>query len=141
MSRVRIDIEEIKALQKRRKEINAIELADIDFYENGVKVVVSSPTVEDWNFVGLSNIDFIEHAEYAPESIPEPVPVWKSLSERPEKPCLARFRLANGEEERGRFEKVWRKDGLEICPIGANGFLAIWRFGGDHIVEWTERQE
>ena len=60
MSRVRIDIEEIMALQQRRKEINALELDTIDFYKNGEKVAVAPEDVEEWKYIGLSNIHFAQ---------------------------------------------------------------------------------
>lgn len=60
MPRVRIDVEEIKALQRRRREINDIEIDDIDFYSGGKKVVIPKSSIEEWRFVGLNNIDFAE---------------------------------------------------------------------------------
>lgn len=60
MQRTKIDIEEIEALQKRRKEINSIELGSIDFYKDGKKVEATAEDIEEWRFVGLSNIDFVE---------------------------------------------------------------------------------
>ena len=60
MSRTIINIEEVRALQERRREINKIDLNDIDFYENGVMVTPTKEALEEWRFTGLSNIDFVE---------------------------------------------------------------------------------
>jgi hypothetical protein len=67
-SKVRIDIEEIEALQKRRREINALDLKDIEFFRNGEKVEVSYSAIREWDFVGLSNIDFVEMGMDCPEA-------------------------------------------------------------------------
>lgn len=60
MSRTIVTIEEVRALQERRREINRIDLKDIDFYENGVIVTPDKDVIEEWCFTGLSNIDFVE---------------------------------------------------------------------------------
>lgn len=60
MERVRIDIEEVQALQKRRREINALKLESIDFYKDGKKVDVPKYDIEEWKYTGLSNIDFMD---------------------------------------------------------------------------------
>lgn len=66
MTRIRIDIEEVIALQKRRKEINNLDLSDIDFYKNGVKLdpkICSNDSlenIEEWKFTGLGIIDYVQ---------------------------------------------------------------------------------
>ena len=56
----RIDIEEIIALQARRREINALDLKDVKFFKDGKPVEVTPEQIEEWSFIGLSNIDFVE---------------------------------------------------------------------------------
>jgi hypothetical protein len=56
---VRIDVEEIIKLQARRREINALDLKDITFYRDGKPVEIPDEAIEEWRFVGLSNIDFV----------------------------------------------------------------------------------
>lgn len=60
MKRVRIDVEEIEALQKRRREINGIGIDSIDFYSGGKKVVIPKSALDEWKDIGLNNIDFAE---------------------------------------------------------------------------------
>lgn len=60
MKRVRVDVEEIKALQERRREINDIEIGKIDFYSDGKKVVIPKSALDEWKNIGLNNIDFAE---------------------------------------------------------------------------------
>lgn len=61
---VRIDINEVKRLQERRREINAIPLGDI-VWVDGERVIEISPKVlREWIFTGLSNVDFIDMDVY-----------------------------------------------------------------------------
>ena len=62
--RVRIDIEDIKALVAKRQDMNRHALNTIDFYENGKKVKISQSTLEDFELCGLTNIDFITSHYY-----------------------------------------------------------------------------
>jgi hypothetical protein len=55
-----INVEEVWAIQARRRELNAIELEDAIFLYNGKPVIVDPSTIEEWKFVGLGNIDFVE---------------------------------------------------------------------------------
>lgn len=61
MSRTRIDIEEIERLQARRREINALELEEIDFYKDGVLVEAVPGAIAEWRFTGLGNVCYVEH--------------------------------------------------------------------------------
>lgn len=61
---MRIDINEVKRLQERRREINAIPLGDI-VWVDGERVIEISPKVlREWIFTGLSNVDFIDMDVY-----------------------------------------------------------------------------
>lgn len=56
---MKVTIEEILEMQKRRSEINSFDIKDIEWYENGVKVEVPNEYLDEWRFTGLSNTDFI----------------------------------------------------------------------------------
>lgn len=60
MERIRVDVEEVIDILNRRKKINSLDLASIDFYRNGVKVEVDQEKVKDWDFIGLTNVCFVE---------------------------------------------------------------------------------
>jgi hypothetical protein len=59
----------------------------------------------------------------------------------PKEACLVWLHLANGKVEPGVYRSVHRKDGPQLCFIGQNGWLAMWRFGDDRVVSWSERFE
>ena len=57
--RVRVDVERVKELKAELLAINNLNLAHIDFYENGEKVTISDAAVERWQMLGLNNTDFV----------------------------------------------------------------------------------
>lgn len=59
-----IAIEEIQELQKRRLEINKLDINDIVFTEKGQPLVVNEKILEDFKFTGLNNTDFITSEFY-----------------------------------------------------------------------------
>ena len=67
MSKFEIAIEDVRAMQLRREEINRLPLEEIIWTEGGVPVSIDKKTIEDWRFVGLNNIDFITSGEYKEE--------------------------------------------------------------------------
>ena len=58
-----IDVEEIIKLKNRIFEINKLKLENIDFYENDVKIEIYQSLLDSWDYIGLSNTDFI-HTNY-----------------------------------------------------------------------------
>ena len=56
---IRINIEDIFEIEERRRSINKLELEDIEFCSNGVPLDIDPKVTEEFNFVGLNNIDFI----------------------------------------------------------------------------------
>ena len=56
---MRIDIDEVLKMQKRRAEINYTRLADAEFYKDGKPFKVDKKVLDDFAFTGLSNVDFI----------------------------------------------------------------------------------
>jgi len=61
---MRVDIEKILDLKEQLRVINSVDLDTIEFYENGKKVSISKENVDDWAFVGLTNVDFITSQSY-----------------------------------------------------------------------------
>ena len=60
MSKHRVDVEFVQALQQARRVINNLPLEDIEWYENGKPVLVKEENIEQFRFSGLSNIDFVQ---------------------------------------------------------------------------------
>ena len=56
---MKIAIEYIRWLQDERVKINKAKLEEIEFYEKGMVVDASTKTIEEFNFTGLNNVDFI----------------------------------------------------------------------------------
>jgi hypothetical protein len=57
--RVRVDVERVKELKAELLAINNLNLEDIDFYDNGVKVIISDANIHRWQMIGLNNTDFV----------------------------------------------------------------------------------
>ncbi len=69
-----IAVEYIKWLQQERANINHIDLEDIEFYENGMKLEIPKEVLDNFKFIGLNNIDFIWSDFYKKK---EPVKIGK----------------------------------------------------------------
>ena len=61
---MRVDLEEVRDIMKRRKRINNIPLQEIEWFENGKKIEIDLDTIDDFLFTGLNNIDFITSGYY-----------------------------------------------------------------------------
>lgn len=57
---MKIDIREVLELQRRRAEINAIDVASCEFYDGDKKIEVSEADADEWRFIGLSTVTFVE---------------------------------------------------------------------------------
>ena len=58
---VQVNIDEVRRLQARRREINRVPLQDIIWVDDTGKVFPVTPAqVEHHRFTGLNNIDFVE---------------------------------------------------------------------------------
>jgi hypothetical protein len=55
---MRVSVEDIIELRKRRQAINNTPLEEIEWTRNGEVVEVTEEDVEGWKFTGLSNFDF-----------------------------------------------------------------------------------
>lgn len=71
---MKIAVEYIRWLQEERAKINALPLEEITFFENGMKVVVPKEVVNDWDFSGLNNTDFITSGRYKEPLVPAATP-------------------------------------------------------------------
>jgi hypothetical protein len=56
---IKVDLEEIELIMKMRKRINEVLLSEIEWYENGEKLDINKEEIEDFEFTGLNNIDFV----------------------------------------------------------------------------------
>ena len=61
---MKVNIERILELTEELKCINRQDLSDIEFYKNGKKLVIDPKIIEDFEFVGLNNVDFINTNYY-----------------------------------------------------------------------------
>jgi len=55
---MKVAVEYIKWLQEERAKINRVDLSDLEFYENGIKLEVSKKDLDEFKFTGLNNPDF-----------------------------------------------------------------------------------
>ncbi len=56
---MQVAIEYINWLQEERAKINRADLRDIEFFENGMKLDIPQEILDNFEFTGLNNIDFI----------------------------------------------------------------------------------
>lgn len=59
--KTKVTIEEILAIRKRRKEINDLDIREIEFTLDGVVINVTDQDLEEWRFMGLNNFDFVAY--------------------------------------------------------------------------------
>jgi len=55
---MRVDFEEMRAMRQRRGEINAVPIEEIEWYENGERVVVDPEALHLYRQSGLASADF-----------------------------------------------------------------------------------
>lgn len=56
---MKIAIEYVQWLTEERAKINRESLGNIELFENGMKLDISQKVIDDFDFTGLSNVDFI----------------------------------------------------------------------------------
>ena len=61
---MRVNIEEVIQLSKKRCKINGYQFDKIEWYIGGKKLDIPQDLLEDWEFTGLNNIDFISTGYY-----------------------------------------------------------------------------
>jgi hypothetical protein len=81
VAKTRVDVEEVLALLKRREEINALDIGDIEWHEGGKPLTVHPDVLKHYRFVGLGNTGFVEMELYK------------------EVPCQQFMRVIRGEPE------------------------------------------
>lgn len=60
-TKVQVSVREVKWLEERRRQINAIDLDDIEWItEDGRVIPYNAKNIEEFSFTGLSNMSFIE---------------------------------------------------------------------------------
>lgn len=64
MNKTVIAVEEVRRLKARLREINALDLKDIVWTEDGKEVEVPPARLEEWRFIGMNNADFIDTNYY-----------------------------------------------------------------------------
>ena len=61
---MRVDIEDIFKAQEVRSKINKPLTSELQFYKDGVEVDISKEELDEWDFIGLNNINFIIMREW-----------------------------------------------------------------------------
>ena len=61
---MKIDIETVLGQQKWCNRINELDLYEIEFYENGKKLRIPIKVIQQFEFTGMNNLDFITTGEY-----------------------------------------------------------------------------
>ena len=57
---MKINIEDIKDLIRKKRRFNRLKLKNIIFYENGKKLNIPPEVIEEWEITGLNNVDFVD---------------------------------------------------------------------------------
>jgi len=61
---MRINLEDIRKNVEQRREWNSARLDRIEFYEDGVQLDIPIELIDEFEFTGLNNIDFITTGFY-----------------------------------------------------------------------------
>jgi len=56
---MKINIEDVFKLQEQRAEINKNMASENEYYKDGKKVDIPKSELDEWDFTGLSNTDFV----------------------------------------------------------------------------------
>jgi len=56
---MKINIEDVFKLQEQRSEINKNMASENEYYKDGKKVEIDKSELDEWDFTGLSNTDFV----------------------------------------------------------------------------------
>ena len=55
----RVDIEYVDWLKSEIRRINSLDINKIDFYENDEKLDIPKSLIDEFEFIGLNNCDFV----------------------------------------------------------------------------------
>jgi hypothetical protein len=56
---MKINVEDVFKLQEQRSEINKNNASDNEYYKDGKKVGIPKSELDEWDFTGLNNTDFV----------------------------------------------------------------------------------
>lgn len=56
---MKIAIEYVEWLIEEKSKINRVPLKDLELFENGMKLDIPKKVIDDFDYTGLSNVDFI----------------------------------------------------------------------------------
>jgi hypothetical protein len=65
--KTKIDVQDVFNLANERGRMNRPELKDLEFINDGKICPIPNKVLEDWEFTGLSNVDFILNYEWPDE--------------------------------------------------------------------------
>jgi hypothetical protein len=58
---MKVNVDEIMRAVEKRREFNGLDLSNIEWTnDKGEKLEVGPKVLEEWKFVGLNNVDFVE---------------------------------------------------------------------------------
>lgn len=61
---MKVNIEELKGILTRLRQIESVELDEIEWYEDEKKLEISELCIREFRFCGMCNRDFISTCEY-----------------------------------------------------------------------------
>ena len=56
----RVDIEYVEWLKSEIRRINSLDINEIDFYQDDEKINISKSVIDECEFTGVNNCDFVE---------------------------------------------------------------------------------
>ena len=56
---MRLDVKKAREIVQAYDELNNLDVKDVEFYEDGVKLDIDPKIIDDWRFVGLGLAWFI----------------------------------------------------------------------------------
>lgn len=56
---MRVNLEDVRRMIAERKALNALDLTDIEWHENGQRIDLDEEAVADFDYTGLAVIDFV----------------------------------------------------------------------------------
>ena len=61
---MQVNIEDVKRIAEERAKINRLQFDKIVWFENGVSLEIPQEVLDNWEFIGLNNMDFITTGHY-----------------------------------------------------------------------------
>lgn len=60
----RVDVEEIRAIIEKYREMQKLDVNEVDLYENGIRIDVPQSLKDEWKYAGLCFCEYIEFEAY-----------------------------------------------------------------------------